>query len=72
MELVQHQVVEVPGAEAVQVPAPAQRLDGGEEDVGVRGPLGAGVEPQRGQGPDPAEGAHGLLEDLLPVRQEGL
>ena len=38
MELVQHQVVEVPGAEAVQVPAPAQRLDGGEEDVvGDRG-----------------------------------
>lgn len=50
--------------------APSVRWDVAVSPRRNWGPLGAGAEPQRGQGPDPAEGAHGLMEDLLPVDQE--
>ena len=49
---------------------PAEGLDRGEEDVGVRVSLLAGVEAQAGVGADPAEGVAGLVEDLLAVGDE--
>jgi hypothetical protein len=54
----------------VQVPAAAEGLDGGEEDIRVRSLLPAVVVPQGGQGADPPEGAPGLSQDLLPVGHE--
>ena len=70
VKLVDHDVVERITGELAEVPDARERLDGGEEDIGLRNFLVAGEEPQPRLGADPAEGGERLPEDLLAVRDE--
>ena len=70
VELVDDDVVEVVGGEAVEVALPAQRLDRGAEDVDFGVLLLAVVEADRGIGPDAQERLGRLAEDLFAVGDE--
>ena len=70
VELVHDEVVEVIPRELPQVLLAAEGLDGGEEDVGVLVFGRSRVLAEAGLGPDAAEGAEGLVEDLVAVGDE--
>ena len=53
MEFVDDDVVEAIPFEGLEMPLPAERLDGSEEHVGVGHFVGAVVVAQRSPGPDP-------------------
>ena len=70
VELVDDDVVERVWREPLQVLAPAQRLDRGEHDLGVRVLDLAGVVAKPRLRADAAEGVERLVEDLLAVGDE--
>ena len=70
MELVYDDVVEGVRRELAQVTSPAERLDRGEEDVGVGGLLVAGVEAEDRGRANAAKSLERLAEDLFAVGHE--
>ncbi len=70
VELVDDHVVERVRIEASHVLAPPERLDRREQHIRLRRPVPARVVAERCIGPDRAECAHRLLEDLLAVGDE--
>jgi hypothetical protein len=69
-ELIDNDVVEGVGSEKPKVRQLAQRLDRGEQDIGVRRLFRAGVAAERGVWPDAAERLQGLGQDFLAVGDE--
>ena len=67
VELVDDDVFEGVRAEVSEVGLFSERLDRGEEDVGGRVFVGAGVEAEGGFGSYPTERIEGLAQDLLAV-----
>jgi hypothetical protein len=69
-DVVDDDVVEGVRAEVSEVGLLSESLDRGEEDVGGRVFLGAGVEAEGGFGSDPAESVEGLAQNLFAVGDE--
>lgn len=70
VELVDDEVVEGVRREALQMFAPAERLDRGEYDFGIRILDVAGVVPEPRIRADAAERVERLVQNLFPVRRE--
>ena len=70
VKLVDDDVVKLFASKLAEMMHPTQRLNRGEEHVGVGRFLFARVEAQSGSGTNPAKRLHGLRQDFFPMSDE--